>query len=62
MHAHIHIYIYITIYRHLYEKKVKKSGLIVTELSKYSILQMRHVFNLSSDHFLQASFIWFDFL
>ncbi|CAD2085256.1 ubiquinol-cytochrome-c reductase complex assembly factor 1, putative [Plasmodium vinckei lentum] len=49
------------LWEHLYEKKVKKSGPVVTELSKYSILQMRHIFNLSSDHFLQASFIWADF-
>ncbi|EUD66800.1 hypothetical protein C922_02785 [Plasmodium inui San Antonio 1] len=49
------------LWEHLYEKKVKKSGNIVTELSKYSILQMRHIFNLSSDHFLQAYFIWADF-
>ncbi|SCN43110.1 ubiquinol-cytochrome-c reductase complex assembly factor 1, putative [Plasmodium ovale] len=49
------------LWEHLYEKKVKKGGIIVTELSKYSVLQMRHVFNLSSDHFLQAYFIWADF-
>ncbi|SPJ08355.1 ubiquinol-cytochrome-c reductase complex assembly factor 1, putative [Plasmodium sp. DRC-Itaito] len=49
------------LWEHLYEKKVKKCGKIVTELSKYSVLQMRHIFNLSSDHFLQAYFIWADF-
>ncbi|SOV75360.1 ubiquinol-cytochrome-c reductase complex assembly factor 1, putative [Plasmodium reichenowi] len=49
------------LWEHLYEKKVKQCGKIVTELSKYSILQMRHIFNLSSDHFLQAYFIWADF-
>ncbi|SOV73726.1 ubiquinol-cytochrome-c reductase complex assembly factor 1, putative [Plasmodium sp. gorilla clade G3] len=49
------------LWEHLYERKVKKCGKIVTELSKYSLLQMRHIFNLSSDHFLQAYFIWADF-
>ncbi|GAW79496.1 hypothetical protein, conserved [Plasmodium gonderi] len=49
------------LWEHLYEKKVKKNGNIVTELSKYSVFQMRHIFNLSSDHFLQAYFIWADF-
>ncbi|KYO03545.1 hypothetical protein PGSY75_0211300 [Plasmodium gaboni] len=49
------------LWEHLYEKNVKKCGKIVTELSKYSLLQMRHIFNLSSDHFLQAYFIWADF-
>ncbi|CRG98738.1 ubiquinol-cytochrome-c reductase complex assembly factor 1, putative [Plasmodium relictum] len=49
------------LWEHLYEKKVKKGGKIVTELSKYSILQLRHIFNISSDYFLQAYFIWADF-
>ncbi|KAI4840425.1 ubiquinol-cytochrome-c reductase complex assembly factor 1 [Plasmodium brasilianum] len=49
------------LWEHLYERKVKKGGDIVTELSKYSVFQMRHIFNFPSDHFLQAYFIWADF-
>lgn len=49
------------LWTHLYEEKVKKDGKIVSELCKYVLLQLRHIFNLSSEPFLQAYFIWADF-
>lgn len=49
------------LWEHLYEQKVKRGGRVVTELSKYILLQLRHIFNLSNDHFLNAYFIWADF-
>lgn len=49
------------LWEHLYEKKTKKGGKVVTELSKYIILQLRHIFNVPSDYFLQAYFIWANF-